>query len=119
MIRHITFLVLLVVTGWVGLCAVRIEKLNSDAGFYLPRHDDVGKWRISREGTPRDELRELVSGIGLLQYLLAPLVVGLSSYHFSRRDSAARRLLASCCGVIGIVSMALAFYRGYFSSLGW
>ena len=119
MIIRITFLLLVGLTVWVAVSAVRIERLNAATGYYLPRHDDDGKWRISRESTPRDQLRGLVSSIGLLQYLFAPLVVGLSAYPFSRRDSAARRLLAACSGVVGIAALGLAFYRGYFSSLGW
>jgi hypothetical protein len=118
-IIRLTFLLLVGLTVWVVVSAVRIERLNAEAGYYLPRHDDDGKWRISRESTPRDQLRGLVSSIGLLQYLFAPLVAGLAAFHLSRREPAARRLLAACSGVVGIAALGLAFYRGYFSSLGW
>jgi hypothetical protein len=118
-IRHLTFLVLLLVTVWVAVSAVRIERLNADAGVYLPRHDDDGEWRVSRDGTPRDQLRRLVSSIGLLQYLFAPLVVGLSALHLVRRESGKRRIVVACSGVVGLAALILAFYRGYFSSLGW
>ena len=118
MISRLTFLVLLAVTVWVGVSAVRIERLNAEAGSYLPRHDDDGKWRGSSDDTPRDQLRELIGGIGLLQYLFAPLLVGLSVFHLARRESATRRVIAMCGGAVGLAALALAFYRGYFSSLG-
>ena len=119
MIIRITFLVLVVLTVWVAVSAVRIERLNAEAGYYLPRHDEDGKWRVSRDDTPRDQLRGLIIRVGLFQYLLAPLVVGLAAFHVARRDSATRRSLAACSGVVGLVALSMAFYRGYFSSLGW
>src|SRR5262245_7595761 len=61
---------------WVGIVAGVIELQNARAEFYLPRRDlHDGKWRLSMEDTPRDRLRGLVSGVGLFQYLLAPLCV--------------------------------------------
>ena len=119
MIIRITFLVLLTLTVWVAVSAVRIERLNAEAGYYLPRHDEEGKWRVSREGTPHDQLRGLVTNVGLPQYVFAPLVVGLSAFYLSDRESATRRLLSACSGVVGLAALSLAFYRGYWSSLGW
>lgn len=103
---------------WVGVVAGVIEFQNVRADFYLPRQDLYdGKWRISMNDTPQDRLRGLVSGVGLLQYLLAPLCVVLGIVH-SRRESAAwRRCVAVVCWVVGSVAVILAVYRGYLSSI--
>jgi len=118
-IYRITFAVMVVLALWVLFAAVRIERLNAEAGYYLPRHDEDGKWRVSRESTSRDQLRGLITSVGLFQYVFAPLVVGLAAFHLGRRDSAMRRWLATFSGIIGLVALSFAFYRGYFSSLGW
>jgi cytochrome c oxidase assembly factor CtaG len=69
------------------------------------------------EDTPRDRLRGLVSGVGLLQYLLAPLCVVFGIIH-SRRESAVwPRRVAVVCWVVGSVAFILAVYRGYLSSI--
>jgi hypothetical protein len=64
-------------------------------------------------------LRGLIVSAGLLQYLLAPLLVGLASVHLARRESAMQRFLALGSGVVGLAALSLALYRGYYSSLGW
>jgi hypothetical protein len=106
--------------------AVRIEVLNFQAGSYLPRKDRNpdgtladGKWRLSLENSPRDKLRALVETFGLLQYLLAPLllifaiIVLLKSRRSWIKIGAMLSLLASTC------AMSLALYREYYQSLGW
>ena len=104
---------------WVASVAVRIETQNAAAGYYLPRRDEEpGKWRMSRENTPRDQLRGLVSTIGPLQYLLAPLLMALAPIYLTGRSTLSRRWLGVSSGVVGIVALSLALYRGYFSSLG-
>ena len=104
---------------WVGHVAVRIEIQNAAAGYYLPRRDDEpGKWRISRENTPRDRLRGLVSTVGLWQYLLAPMSMALAADQVVRGSTPLRRWLGISSGVVGLLALSLAFYRGYFSSLG-
>ncbi|MCU0750423.1 MAG: hypothetical protein MUF13_12845, partial [Akkermansiaceae bacterium] len=104
---------------WVGLTTFRIERLNAQADYYLPRTDEDGKWRISQKATPHDQLRGLVGGIGLFQYLLAPLLIAFSALYFSRHKPASHRILAVCAASIGLVAVGLAFHRGYFTSLGW
>jgi hypothetical protein len=106
---------------WVGFASFRIEQLNVQAGLYLPRRDGGadGAWRVSRQNTPRDQLRGLVIGAGLLQYLFAPAVLGLAALHILRRDSAQRRWAAAFAGLVSLTALVLAFYRGYYSSLGW
>jgi len=118
-IYRITFAVMVALTVWVVFVAVRIERLNAEAGFYLPRQDEGGKWRISRENEPRNQLRGLVGNVGLLQYLFAPLLVGLAAFHSARRDSAMRRCLAVSSGILGLVALSFALYRAYLPSLGW
>jgi len=104
---------------WVGHVAVRIEIQNAAVGYYLPRRgDESGKWRISRENTPRDQLRGLVSTVGLWQYLLAPMLMALAADQVARGSTPLRRWLGISSGVVGLLALSLAFYRGYFSSLG-
>src|SRR5437867_350241 len=100
MIYRITFALMIGLAVWVALSCVRVERLNAQAGFYLPRRDGGadGQWRISRQNTPRDQLRGLIMSAGLLQYLFAPIVVGLAAFHLSRRGSAQRRWLAASAG---------------------
>jgi hypothetical protein len=106
---------------WVASTSVRIEWWNAQAGIYLPRHDEEAgtKRRVSfRQIIPRDELRELVSTVGLMQYLFAPLVVGFAAFYLSRDASAQRPWFAACAGVAGFAALSLAVYRGYYTSLG-
>ena len=115
----VAFWVLLTLTVWVTLTAVRIEQLNAKAGFYLPRNDEDGTWRTSRmNDTPHDQLHGLVSGIGLLQYLLAPSVVALGVAQSVTTRRVAFRRFGACAAIVGMAAWALALYRGYFSSLG-
>jgi hypothetical protein len=73
---------------------------------------------MSRENMPRDELRTLVSTVGLCQYLLAPVLMALASIHITRRDRLWQRWLSIVSALLALVALSLAFYRGYFSSLG-
>ena len=122
MIMRLYLLVLVALTAWVAVTAIRIERLNAEAEFYLPRQDSYdGKWRVFHRHTvriPRDELRGLVQGIGLLQYLLAPLLIGMSVIPLVMRTSATHRFWAMSSLIVGVVALGLAFYRGYFTSLG-
>ncbi len=119
MIVRLPLLAILAMTAWVGMSAFRIERLNADADFYLPRTDEDGKWRVSLDATPRDQLRGLVGGVGLLQYIVAPILIGLSAFYFTRHESASHRIIAVFGTLMGLAALGLAFYRGYFTSLGW
>jgi hypothetical protein len=103
---------------WVTAIAIRIETQNAAAGHYLPRRDEPGKWRMSRENTQRDQLRTLASTVGLCQYLLAPLLLALAAVHVTRRNRSWQRWLGIGSAAIGLVALGLALPRGYFSSLG-
>jgi hypothetical protein len=103
---------------WVTVVAIRIETQNAAAGYYLPRRDEPGKWRISREDLPRDQLRKLVSTLGVWQYIFSPLVIALASICFIRRSVSWQRWVGVASGVVGLGALSLALYRGYFSSLG-
>ena len=107
------------VTFWLLVTAVHIERLNTAAGSYLPRNDNDGKWRVSSQHTARDHLRGLVGTVGLGQYVLAPgaiiLGVGLA---LRSQEGAVRSLVMGCCA-IAFGCFGLAWYRGYWSSLGW
>ena len=118
MFRRFTLALMVGGALWVTFVAIRIETQNATAGYYLPRRDDPGKWRMSRENMPRDELRTLVSTVGLCQYLLAPVLMALASIHITRRDRLWQRWLSIVSALLALVALSLAFYRGYFSSLG-
>src|SRR5215471_9422132 len=46
--HRITFAVMMSLAVWVGFTSFRIERLNAEAGFYLPRRDGGadGTWRV-------------------------------------------------------------------------
>jgi hypothetical protein len=116
--HRLVLAVMVGVTLWVAAVAIRIETQNATTGYYLPRRDEPGKWRISRENTPRDQLRTLVSTVGLCQYLFAPLLLALAAVHITRRNRPWRRWLGIGSAGVGLVALGLALHRGYFSSLG-
>jgi hypothetical protein len=113
-------------TTFIVQTAVRIEVLNFQAGSYLPRKDRNtdgtladGKWRLSLENGPRDRLRALVETFGLLQYLLAPLLLifAISVLLKSRRSWV--KIGATLSLVVSTIAMSLTLYREYYQSLGW
>lgn len=118
---RILLIAMLSLACWVCMSAIRIERVNAQAGFYLPRQDngDDGKWRVSPDSTPRDRLRELVMSIGLLQYVFAPILLSSGYYFLFHRSSKMRVFLGAFCGIVGVSALILAVYRGYYSSLGW
>lgn len=96
-------LILAVMVGlalWVTAVAIRIETQNAAAGYYLPRRDEPGKWRISRENTPHNQLRSLVSTVGLCQYLLASLLMALAAVYITRRNTPAPERLFFEFGIV-------------------
>ena len=103
---------------WVTVVAIRIETQNAAAGYYLPRRDEPGKWRISREDLARDQLRRLVSTLGVWQYIFSPLLIALASICVIRPNVSWQWWLGVVSGVVGLGALSLVFYRGYFSSLG-
>jgi hypothetical protein len=120
---HLLITVLMVaVTVWIAVTGIRIEQLNAQAGYYLPRRDGGadGKWRVSINASPRNELRDVVSGAGLWQYLLAPAVAVVATW-LSGQKSTGKALRRCCqvCAAVALVFLSLAWYRGYFTSLGW
>ena len=86
---------------WVTVVAIRIETQNAAAGYYLPRRDEPGKWRISREDLPRDQLRRLVSTLGVWQYIFSPLLIALASTCVVRRNMSWQWWLGIVSGVVG------------------
>jgi hypothetical protein len=100
--------------------AIQIEVLNAKANFYLPRDDDCadGKWRISPNNTPRDKLRGLINSLGLLQYVLAPILLIVSITQMKKyNDSNFKHKISIVCIIGSILCISLMIYRGYFSSL--
>jgi len=104
---------------WVAGVAGLVEAQNARAGFYLPRRDrHDGKWRISGQDTPRDQLRGLVGGVGLLQYIFCPLVIVFAACHATISSSRLVRHTSVAAGAVGLIAGMLVIYRDYFGSLG-
>ena len=123
--KQILISIILLLAAFVLYTSLRIEYLNVRAGSYLPRHDrnadgsfSDGKWRISSECAPRDQLRAIVATFGLMQYLLAPLLLTLAVLTVVRTRSGWVRLVGSCCSLIALFALTLMYYRGYYTSLG-
>jgi len=117
--NHISFILMLIVAIVCLNTTITIEVLNAKANYYLPRNDDCadGKWRISQYETPRDRLRGWVNGPGLLQYILAPLLLLLSIIQIKPNVSNIRKRISIICLVFSILCISVMVYRGYFSSL--
>ena len=118
--------VMFLLTAFVLQTAVRIEVLNFQAGSYLPRKDRnpdgtnaYGKWRVAMENSPRDQLRALVETFGLLQYLLAPLLLIFAIIVLLRSSKSWFKIGATLSLVASAIAMSLTLYREYYQSLGW
>ena len=113
-------------TAFVVQTAVRIEVLNFRAGNYLPRKDRNpdgsladGKWRLSLENSPRNQLRAVVATLGLLQYLLAPLLLMFAIIVLLKSSRSWVKIGATLTLVASTIAISLMMYRGYYQSLGW
>lgn len=118
--RYIAMAITFLLAIQVLQTAVRIELLNAQAGYYLPRgHDGDGKWRVSLWPSPRNELRGLVGSAGLLQYVLAPILM-IASLQLLLRAPRLPFCIPAIFGIcIGAAGLMLAIYREYYPSLGW
>ncbi|MCE9554464.1 MAG: hypothetical protein K8T91_13945 [Planctomycetes bacterium] len=65
------------------------------------------------------DLHSWVAGMGLLQYLLAPLLLILSILLFLKSRRMELKSGGAVFGAIACVAMICMVYRGYFTSLGW
>ena len=117
-------LLLIILVAWTTSATIRIELLNAQADYYLPRTDSGadGKWRTSMHRQPRDQLRGLIQTIGLPQYPLTLIAITASLKlammpRTSRSTSIGR--IAVICGSVATIGLTMAIYRGYYSSLGW
>lgn len=116
----------MLLTAFVLHSAVRIEVLNVRAGTYLPRRDrdsdgslTDGKWRISQENSARDQLRAAVETLGLIQYVLAPLLLIFSLAVFFKNRRSWAGVVATFSVIVAAIAISLMLYREYYSSLGW
>ena len=122
MIHRLSFALMIGLAIWVISVGAVIEWKNSVAGYYLPRRDaEAGsKWRVSYgDYTPNDQLRQLVESVGLLQYPVCLILGALAVFHFNKRENQSRRILSAIAAACSFLALCIAFYRGYFSSLGW
>ncbi|MCM3869726.1 MAG: hypothetical protein ND895_03360 [Pyrinomonadaceae bacterium] len=124
--KHILISITLLLATFVLYTSLRIEYLNLRAGSYLPRQDrnadgsfSDGKWRVSSEYSPRDQLREVVATFGLMQYLIAPLLLMLTVLTVGRTKSGWGRLVGCFSLVIALFALTLMYYREYYTSLGY
>ncbi len=126
MSRPLLIILLMLLTAFVLHSAARIEVLNVRAGNYLPRRDrgpdgslTDGKWRSSPENTARDQLRAAVQTFGLMQYVLAPLLLIFSLVVFFKTKKSWASVMATFSVFAAAVALSLMLYRDYFGSLGW
>jgi len=124
--RRFLIIVLVLLTAFVLQTAARIEVLNVRAGNYLPRSDrdpdgtlTDGTWRISQENAARDQLRAAVQTFGLLQYVLAPLLLIFSLAVFFKTRGSWASVAATFSVFAAAAAISLMLYREYFQSLGW
>jgi hypothetical protein len=116
----------MLLTAFVLHSTARIEVLNMRAGNYLPRHNRNpdgtlidGKWRSSQENTARDQLRDAVQTFGLVQYVLAPLLLILSLIAFFKTRRSWGSVAATLSVFAAVIAISLMVYRDYYGSLGW
>jgi len=124
--RRVLIIVLVPLTAFVLHSAARIEVLNVRAGNYLPRSDrdpdgtfTDGKWRIAQEDAARDQLRAALQTFGLLQYVLAPLLLIFSLAVFFKTRGSWASVAATFSMFAAAAAISLMLYREYFQSLGW
>ena len=118
--ERVTLALIFGLSLWVITTAFRIEVLNAEAGYYLPRRDrSDSKSRIFPNDTAQDPLRDIVQTVGLLQYLLAPALIVSALVSFFNFTCIRARLVAGVAGAFGCIALGLALYRGYLSSVGW
>ena len=124
--KQILISLILLLTVFVLYTSLRIEYLNIKAGYYLPRQNrnadgtfSDGTWRISSENSARDRLRQTVSTLGLVQYLIVPLLLALSLFQGLKSRTRWVRTIAIASGLIGLFALTMMYYRGYYSSLGY
>jgi hypothetical protein len=124
--KRVLKIVIILLTALVLQTAARIEVLNMQAGDYLPRSDrnpdgsfSDGKWRVSQENTPRDQLRGLVQTFGLAQYFLAPLLLILGIAAFLKSNGSWAKTTAAAGVFVAAMAISLMLYRQYFQSLGY
>jgi hypothetical protein len=91
----------------------------------LSQNDDeaIRERMIATEWTPspHDRLGKLLGSWGLLQYPLAAFLVfaSLGAAGSPRLRGAVPAWVFYTPAMVGIIALGLAFYRGYFTSLGW
>jgi hypothetical protein len=71
--------------------------------------------------SPRDRLGELLGSWGLLQYPLAAFLILASLVAAASLPTSGPipRWALYVPAIVGLLALGLAFYRGYFTSLGW
>jgi hypothetical protein len=103
--------------------AWRTVHLSNDRADWQTRPLSAAEAREMRrevaENVARSSLREWVSGVGLLQYVLAPAAMFWCGSLLLRPVRRRVRIAAAAAVVLAFAAGVLAVYRGYFTSLGW
>lgn len=123
--NQIPIFIMVLLAAFVLYTAARIEILNAQAGYYLPRQDRQldgtfadGKWRVSLENTPRDQLRRVVQTTGAMQYMMAPLLFAVAALVALRSRIKWAKLAGATGMLVAIIAVWLMLDREYWSSLG-
>ena len=122
--NQIPIFIMVLLAAFVLYTAVRIEVLNAKAGYYLPRKDRQpdgtfadGKWRVSFENTPRDQLRSVVQTTGAMQYVMAPLLFAVAALVALKSRIKWAKVAGATGVLVAIIAVWLMLYREYWSSL--
>jgi EamA domain-containing membrane protein RarD len=75
-------------------------------------------WRISQEITPRDQLRGVVRTFGLLQYVLAPLLLAVSALAAKKSKPRWAKVAGFIVMLAAVIAIWLMLHREYYQSLG-
>lgn len=117
-----------------ALRAYVIDKINRGEGEESDYYDDDDQIRPGitlpeakleqlseriREEELNADLRGMVSGWGLLQYLLAPLLLILSVWMMINTERWPVRIAGAVFIAVDAVAIGFALSRSYFTSLGW
>lgn len=101
----------------------REKGIDQQAELSLSDYEEIRKRMMAIEWTPspHDQLGKLLGSWGLLQYPLAAFLViaSLGAAGSPRARGAIPAWVFYPPAMIGISALGLAFYRGYFTSLGW
>ena len=100
--------------------AWRTFNLREDKNRKLTTDEQAEMKSAISHGISNNRLRAFVSSFGLLQYLFIPITLILGIRLLIQRQKYRGKILLSIPPIcIAIACWVIAFYRSYFTSLGW